>query len=522
MGRSLRHGCAVVLCTLLALALPWQRPSVPWPTYYQEPLDLIFSKGKRIMKAKGRPVRIQLLDDLDTSNFLAAIAASFLKKKPKGRCAIVVSNLNVAAATYEKLLENDLKAHQISLARRYREKPDPSISVAVCTLRSWQLLLGQSFDIKAFGLACAPHQQDRSWINPEKVAAGLYVEVGPSFYGLNVDYSYTWEQAHADDHVAAMQGLVMPLRGFETAEVWEALAKVIQQHAEWAPMVIFFNHNEERDSCTSLLQSMGISAAPLPSVRVFHHKKDDELVQDYFKSLADCFKKLEEGDLQVLCTCQRQHDAWIPDSVRSIVWVSKHEDGARSFPRSLFKALCRQRGSSLTFIHIIYGTLRFFFRTKLAAMSLAFYLGWPQVGEMVAGTMAQKTIQSHQLADLDQIAARFDKSKGATLELLTPHGEIVPMTEQNARDAIYSDNITLLCTWLQSEKRIPGQRFGTVEGDHWKTWRIARDMLEEGRMSAETKRLLSKVSSVDVIPTMQKQISARRDRPKRRRKTDLD
>lgn len=487
--------------------------------------DLRSKLRKRIMKAKGRPVRIQLLDDSDTANFLAAIAASFLKKKPKGRCAIVVSNLHVAAATYEKLLENDVKAHRISLARRYREKPDPSISVAICTLRSWKLLLGQSFDIKAFGLAPPPIQQHRSRIvnNPsEKIAAGLYVEVGPSFYGLNVDYSYTWEQAHADNHVAAMQALVMPLRGFETAKVWEALAKVIQQHAEWAPMVIFFAHNKERDSCTSLLQSMGISAAPLPSVRVFHHKKDEEQVQDYFKSLADCLKKLEEGDLEVLCTCQRQHDAWIPDSVRSIVWVSKHEDGARSLPRSLFKALCSRRGSSLTFIHIIYGTLRFFFRTKLAAMSLAFYLGWPQVGEMVGGTMAQKTIQSHQLADLDQIAAKFDKSKGATLEVLKPHGEIVPMTEQNARDAIYSDNIKLLCTWLQSEKRIPGQRFGTEEGDHWKTWQIARDMLEEGRMSAETKRLLSKVSSVDVIPTMQKQISARRDRPKRRRKTDLD
>ena len=466
------------------------------------------------MKAKGRPVRIQLLDDLDAANFLAAIATRLLEQKSKGRCAIVVSNLQVAAATYEKLLENDLKTNQISLSRTRTEKPDPSISVAVCTLRDSKLLFGQSFDIKAFGFAPPLFHQDRSRTvhNPEKIAAGLHVEVGPSFHSLDVDYSYTWEQAHADNRVAAMQALVMPLRlqgtgSFETAEVWEALANVIQQHSEWAPMIIFFNRKkQEIDSCTTLLQTMGISAAHLPSVRFPTKLAHGDLLKSYSKKLAD-------GDLQVLCTCQTMFDTFLPDSIRSIVWASKHQDSARSLPRSLFKALCRRRESSLTLIHIIYDTDRFslrkdlLLRTRLAAMSFAFYLGWPQFGEMPDSTMAQRHVQPDHLASLDEIAARFDKSKGATLELLKTHGKIVRMTEQNARDAMYSDNIKLLCGWLQSEQRIPRQRFGTVEGDHWKTWSIARDMLEKGKMSAETHRLLSKVSSVDVIPTMQKQMS---------------
>lgn len=65
MGRSfLRH---VVLCTLaLALALPWQRPSVPWPTYYQEPLDLIFSKGTLGEKKSATKISNAKVSKLDS------------------------------------------------------------------------------------------------------------------------------------------------------------------------------------------------------------------------------------------------------------------------------------------------------------------------------------------------------------------------------------------------------------------------------------------------------------------------
>lgn len=373
------------------------------PKHYQKPLELIFGQQKYI--EEGRPIRIQLLDDLDNTNFYAIIAAMSLHKNPLGRCAIIVSDKEVAMATLEKLEEYNLDAELCS-----RKRPaDPTRSIAVCTQHAASgALHGQYFETKITGVL-VPYSRDKC---VERVAGRREVQVVPRFLSrkMEIDYCYSMEQAYRDGKVAALEALVVPLvvtRPLSLHQLARDVAELLcLKSADWAPMTVFFRHSSCAAACVAELQRLHISAGFWPSVGDIKADKRERCRLE---------TELSEGQLQVLCCTKTTDATFLPKGVRSIVSVVLHHYGARNIPAGLYKALRVLRDSgSCRFIRLCCAPERLRAQTRLAAMSLPFF---------------QATGSDR--PTLNEISEIFSHTLGVSFDLMKPDGTITEATEKN-------------------------------------------------------------------------------------------
>ena len=373
------------------------------PKHYHKPLKLIFGQQKYI--EEGRPIRIQLLDDFYNTNFHAIIAAMSLQKNPLGRCAIIVSNKEVAMTTLAKLQEYNLDAQFCSA----KAPADPTRSIAVCTLYGASAALhGQYFDTKIMGVN--PTYSRKKSV--ERIAGRRQVQVVPDFLPqkIEIDYRYPMEQAYRDGKVAALQALVVPLlfrRPLCTEKLARDVAELLRlKIADWAPMTVFFNQARCAEACVAALQRLHISAGYWPtSANIEASKRERSRLET----------ELSEGQLQVLCSTKKTDATLPPKGVRSIVRVVLHIDGARTVPAGLHKALRMRRDSgSCRYICLCCGPDGVKAQTRLAATSLPFF---------------QAT--GSDTPTLNEISEIFTHTLGVSFHLMKPNGEIAEATEKN-------------------------------------------------------------------------------------------
>ena len=349
---------------------------------------------------EGRPVRIQLLDDWDSTNFYALIAAISLKENPLARCAIIVRNKELALATCDKLREYNLDAQFCSA----KCPSDPSRSIAVCAPNSARRALhGQYFDTKVIGVAPAFRYCRRF----ENIPGALSIEVAPTFLhkNLETDYCYPMEQAYKDGKVASLQAFVMPLlftRPFDG--LVEHVAEILRVQSDWAPVAVFFPRRHMAFSSIARLRELNISAALWPA---FGSTK---------RLIAERSRLIEEtaqGQLQVLIFGAQHQAALIPEAVRSIVVVSLSK--YVSLPAGLYTALRTCRARSCRILRICCSPEEIGAATRFAAMSFPFFPGERRSRDLT----------------LDEISQIFQETSGASFDLLKPNGEITAATEEN-------------------------------------------------------------------------------------------
>eukprot|EP00438_Fugacium_kawagutii_P026707 Skav219965 [mRNA] locus=scaffold2879:311078:321417:+ [translate_table: standard] len=310
----------------------------------------------------GDLTRIQLLDHKYNIEFIAIVAATFLRKNPQGRCAILVINQRVALATVEKLQEYGVSAQYCSA----RNPVDPSHSVAVCGgIHVRRALRGQSFDIKVVG---------HDILTLKEVRARSEVQVAPSFnlIDVEVDYRYSWEQAYIDGRVAALDALVMPLVCWKNSTLQRQVDAVtdllLLRIADWAPTAVVFHQKNTAKCCISKLQSLGISAQFWPKQLPENHKTKESRLR-----LHDLRRKVSQSELQVI-GCTRGAARYLPDGVRSIIDVTSSPHSARGIAGGIFETL-RKLGNSSRCVYVdvccYWQSLRY--QVRHAAMSLPFW-----------------------------------------------------------------------------------------------------------------------------------------------------